>query len=120
MVGQIAGDADLPGALEAYRPDVVLWDLGLERTTGSRRFNKPARHKLTHIGPGARRSSRQRGLGRWPARPSCSEIWNGATLLAALRAVFVGLTVLAPELSAALSPIIDRGPESLLGELTSR
>ena len=28
VVGQIAGDADLPGALEAYRPDVVLWDLG--------------------------------------------------------------------------------------------
>ncbi len=30
IIGQVAGEDDLPAALEAYRPDVVLWDLGWE------------------------------------------------------------------------------------------
>ena len=30
VVGQIAGDVDLAAALEVYRPDVTVWDLGWE------------------------------------------------------------------------------------------
>jgi two-component system, NarL family, nitrate/nitrite response regulator NarL len=30
VVGQIGGEAALPSALELYRPDVVLWDMGWE------------------------------------------------------------------------------------------
>lgn len=30
VVGQIGGDAALPSALELYRPDIVLWDMGWE------------------------------------------------------------------------------------------
>ena len=28
VAGQIAGDTDVSGALDAYQPDVVVWDLG--------------------------------------------------------------------------------------------
>lgn len=30
IVGQIGGDAAIPSALELYRPDIVLWDMGWE------------------------------------------------------------------------------------------
>ena len=30
VVGQSSGDADVVMALEVYRPDVVLWDMGWE------------------------------------------------------------------------------------------
>jgi two-component system nitrate/nitrite response regulator NarL len=30
IIGQVAGEDDLPAVLEAYRPDAVLWDLGWE------------------------------------------------------------------------------------------
>jgi DNA-binding NarL/FixJ family response regulator len=32
VVGQVAGDSDLPADLEAFRPDVLLWDLGWDTT----------------------------------------------------------------------------------------
>ena len=34
VVGQVASDSDLPTDLEAFRPDVLLWDLGWD-TTGT-------------------------------------------------------------------------------------
>ena len=30
IVGQSAGDSDLPDALDVYRPDVLIWDMGWE------------------------------------------------------------------------------------------
>ena len=32
VVGQVAGDSDLSADLEAFRPDVLLWDLGWDTT----------------------------------------------------------------------------------------
>ena len=30
VLGQVAEDTDLPAALDVYRPEVVVWDLGWE------------------------------------------------------------------------------------------
>ena len=119
VVGQTAGQADLPDEVEIYRPDVVLWDLGwnatlaLELLADLRDAGSPVVALVAdEAHANAAWASGTRGLLLRNA--------DATMLLAALRAVGQGLMVLAPELSATLSPAREHEPTPLIEELTPR
>ena len=117
VVGQVAGDVDL-AAIEVYRPDVLVWDLGwgdltlsLERLAGLREVPIVAlvpdvAHAADAWVAGAR------GLLRREA--------DAESLVAALRAAAQGLVPLDPAAAAALIPPQDQTPPPPAEELTPR
>jgi DNA-binding NarL/FixJ family response regulator len=117
--GQVSEDADLEVALDVYRPDVVLWDLGwtpapaLERLADLAQAAPPIVALLPDEAPVAETwAAGARGLLPRNVSPEA--------LAAALAAVVQGLVVLDPELADALQPSPDLSPAPLVEELTPR
>ncbi len=102
MAGQVAVDNELPGAVQVYRPDVIVWDLGpnsshaLERAT-FHDLNIPVVALLSDITDAA---------DAWTvgARGLLPRGTSAENLAAALAAVARGLTVIDPEFATALLP----------------
>ena len=119
VVGQVGGEVDLSTALEVYHPDAVLWDLGWSAEASLERFTDLQDTSLPVVA-------------LMPDSVQITEAWSAgvrgfllrdadaSALHAALMAVSEGLTVLAPELSAAPPSIIERRSGSLPEELTAR
>jgi DNA-binding NarL/FixJ family response regulator len=123
VVGQGAGDADLPAEVAVYRPDVVVWDLGWDPAPAL----ETSLERLT--------DSRDAGLSTVALLPDgthAADVWTTDArglllrdvsvepLLATLLAVTHGLVVLDPALTTGVLPTRDRTSESLIEELTPR
>ena len=119
VVGQVTGEADVAAAIDIYRPDVVIWDLGwnaalaLEHLADLEGANPPIVALLpdeTHVADAW--TAGARGLLLRRSDP--------AGLVATLLAVVQGLVVLDPELASAVPPARDRAPAPVMGDLTPR
>lgn len=101
VVGQVAGDSDLPANLEAFRPDVLLWDLGWDTTV--------TLESLADLPEGSPPL-----VALLPDDTHTTETWtagalglllrnaDAASLVAALRAVASGVMAVDPQLVAAM------------------
>ncbi len=117
--GQISEDTDLDMALDVYRPDVVVWDLGWTPA--------PALERLADLEEDA-----PPVVALLPDEATAAEAWAAGargllprdvaleSLVAALAAVVQGLVVLAPGLAGALQPSGELAPAPLAEELTPR
>lgn len=120
IVGQIAGDADLPAELEVYLPEVIVWDLGwdpvlaIEHLADLRNASSPPIVALVSDESHAAeaRDSGARGLLLRDA--------DAPTVLLAARAVHQGLIILAPELAIEAPPGRERAPSPLTEGITPR
>jgi DNA-binding NarL/FixJ family response regulator len=119
VVGQIAEDEDIEFALETYRPDAVVWDLGWEPSDSIERLAEVGSEDLPVVAllpngveaPDAYTSG-ARGL---LMRETLSE-----TLAVAVRAVIRGLLVSDSELSEGIPTFKEQDRPFLLEELTPR
>ncbi|MBI2303236.1 MAG: response regulator transcription factor [Chloroflexi bacterium] len=115
--GRVSGHDDVSASLEVYRPDVILWDLGgnptlvIDGLADLRDLNTP----VVALIPDAEHAPEVLSAG---ARGVLFRDSDAQAILTALRAVFEGLMVLAPELLAA--PVTHRKPAPLVEELTPR
>ncbi len=101
VVGQVAGDDDLPEDLDLYKPDILVWDLGWEPSSA-----------LDHLAD--LKDSGPPVVALLTETAHAADAWNAGAvgllprdtdpdqLLAALDAVSQGLVVLDPQLAAAL------------------
>jgi DNA-binding NarL/FixJ family response regulator len=101
VVGQVAGDDDLPEDLDLYKPDILVWDLGWEPSSA-----------LDHLAD--LKDSGPPAVALLTETAHAADAWNAGAvglllrdtdadqLLAALDAVSQGLVVLDPQLAAAL------------------
>ena len=119
VAGQIAGDADILAALEQYRPDVLIWDLGwnpdaaLEHLADLKDYALPVAVLLADESLAAEAlAAGARGLLLRNTDP--------ALLATALDAVSRGLTVVDPTLTGAVFPARDRPPSAPVEDLTPR
>lgn len=124
VVGQVAGDADLPAAVDLYRPDVLLWDLGwgadpdsfsasLERLAGLGEADPP----VVVLAADETHASQAQVAGARGLLPRDS---SAERLVAALTAVTQGLMVLEPSLVPPLLAAREPTSPSLVEELTPR
>ena len=119
VVGQVAIDGDLRDVVEVYRPDVVIWDLGLnsgaalERLTSLRDIGAPVVALLTDDGDAATAwSTGVRGL---VLRDASAE-----HIVAALRAAAEGLAIFEPALGPTFLPSRGQPPALPAEQLTPR
>jgi DNA-binding NarL/FixJ family response regulator len=119
VVGQISEDEDIEAALETYRPDVVVWDLGWEPSDSIEQLAEVGSEELpvvallpTDIEAPAVYAAGARGL---LMRETLSE-----TLATAVRAVIQGLLVSDSELSEGIPTFKEQERPFLLEELTQR
>ncbi len=119
VTGQIAGDGDLPQAVDVYRPDVIVWDAGttadvsLERLANVRELRVPAVVLL----PDATAAPDAWSAG---ARGLLSREADIGHVAAALNAVAAGLSVFDPAFAATLLPSRMPIPARPTEELTPR
>lgn len=118
VVGQVNGDEDLEPGLEAYRPDVVLWDLGWDPAAALERLAE-----LTPDGPPvlALLADSSQAAATWAAGAQgllLREI-EPTLLHSALAAAARGLVVLDPSLAGA-TPTVGSVPATPVPELTNR
>ena len=123
VMGQVSGHEDIATQAAVYRPDVVLWDLGWERTPDLETSLEPIR-ALTDDGLAV--------VALLPDEAQAPEVWasgvrglllrdaRAGILLAALQAAGEGLVVLDPSLALSPSPVLEPGLDSLVEELTPR
>lgn len=119
VVGQAAGDTDLRAELDAYRPDVALWDLGWNPT--------PMLEKLADF--------RDTGLPSVVLLPTTSQVeetWatsalglllrdaDAGKIIAASLAAAEGLVTIDPALTGSLLPGTQTTPPTLAEALTPR
>lgn len=137
VVGQMASDADVLAGLQLYHPDVVVWDLGWEPTSGVR----PARHATRSEQDGSPtdleslldlREAGQAVVALLADATDAVAVWTAGvrgllprdadvtTLALALPAVAQGLVVLDPTLALALCPLRQPQPASPVEALTPR
>ena len=119
VVGQVGLEADLAGALETYRPEAVLWDLGWDPTVSVERLSELGRRSLPMVA-------------LLPHESYVGEAWaagarglllrdtDAARLAAALQAVAQGLAVLDPALANAVLPDRAQAPAPPPADLTPR
>ncbi len=117
--GQVPGGADLSAALDVYRPDVVVWDLGWDPALSLERLTE-----LTEDGTPL--------VVLLPDETHSTDAWitgvhglllrevTAARLVGAVRAVAGGLVVIDPMLADVLRPSRDFPPSPLIEELTPR
>ncbi len=95
IVGQV--ENDLPDALDIYRPDVLVWDMGweplvyLDKLRDLRETRKPVVALLANVTNALESTAALLGAG---ARGLLLQNSNGAVLAAALNAVAHGMTVI--------------------------
>lgn len=119
VAGQTSDGADLDAAVEAHRPDVIVWDLGWEPAS--------ALERLADFEPEA-----PPVVALLPAEAPAGDAWTAGArglllrdagadvLVSALVAVARGLVALDPELAAALVPAVHLPETPLAEELTPR
>ena len=119
VVGQVAGEGDLSAVLGIYRPEVVAWDLGWNPTLALQHLSdlREAQVPVVALLPDETHAADAWTAG---ARGLLLRDSDAASLILTLNTVAQGLVVLDPELAAALSPVRDRAPAPLIGELTPR
>ena len=119
IAGQIAGDADQLAALDDYRPDVLLWDLGWNPESN---LDHLADLKDDHIPVVVLLSDETHAVDGLTAGARGLLLRNSdaAILVAALEAVARGLTVVDPELVGTVLPSRDRTVPTPVEELTPR
>lgn len=119
VVAQVAGDADLPAALEVYRPDVILGDLGWEPATMLDRLADlpEGEYPLVLLLPEEGLLAEAWAAGAQGVLPR--EI-GPEKLLAALTAAGHGLVILDQSLAGALFPQGQQPPAPLVEPLTPR
>ncbi len=110
VIGQSAGDSDLPDALDVYRPDALVWDMGWEPLQNLERLNEVRDAAVLALiadeataleGAAALIGAGARGLLLQDARSD--------VLIAALNALGQGLVVLLPAVAEMLraEPLIN-------------
>jgi two-component system nitrate/nitrite response regulator NarL len=119
VTGQVPGETDLATALAAYRPDVVVWDLGWDPDSALERLADlgEAGPPVVALLPDETYTSDARTAG---ARGFLLREVTAESLVTALMAVAQGLMVLDPALADTLTPARDLAPEPLIEELTPR
>ena len=120
IAGQIAGDADVSDALDAYRPDVVVWDLGWDPVAALELLAdlEGDRAPVVALLPDQTYAAEARAAG---ARGLLLRDVEAASLAAALAAVVQGLVVHDQELSSGSAPGRERElPTSPAADLTPR
>jgi two-component system nitrate/nitrite response regulator NarL len=119
VVGQVAGEADLPAALDVHRPDVALWDLGWDPTSSLERLADLAEAgpPIVALLPDESHAADARTAG---ASGLLLRDTGADPLVAALMAAAQGLLVLEPSLAAAMPAAGDQAPTPLIEELTPR
>jgi two-component system nitrate/nitrite response regulator NarL len=117
--GQVPGGADLSAALDVYRPDVVVWDLGWDPALSLERLPE-----ITDDGTPV--------VALLPDETHVTDAWisgvrglllrevTAARLVGAVRAVAEGLIVIDPMLADVLRPPRDLPPSPLIEQLTPR
>jgi two-component system nitrate/nitrite response regulator NarL len=118
VVGRIAMDADLPVSLEAYSPDVGVWDLGWNPAPAIERLAL-ARGILPSV---ALLPNDSHVVEAWAAGAQGLLLRDADAerLAAAVTAVAHGLTAFDPALVAALAPVREQAPVPPLEALTPR
>jgi len=121
VVGQVAEDADLQAALDVYRPDVLLWDLGWpdSSSTGLERLAElgDADPPVVALVSDATHAPQTQVAG---ARGLLTRDSSAEHLVAALTAVAQGLVVLDPSLAAPMLAAREPSSPSPVEELTPR
>jgi two-component system nitrate/nitrite response regulator NarL len=119
IVGQVAAETDWPAALEAYRPDVAVWDLGWDPTPALERLSSLADMEIPVVA-------------LIPDNAHAAEVWAAgarglllrhvdiASLVTALTAAAQGLAVLDPSLAPVAPPTRERRIEPFIETLTPR
>ncbi len=119
IAGQVAEDSDLKAALEVFRPDVVVWDLGWEPATALERLGDLGELDTPVVA-------------LLPDETSAGEAWasgvrglllrsaSATALGAAVEAAAQGIVALEPELASALLAVRERTPAAPNADLTPR
>jgi two-component system nitrate/nitrite response regulator NarL len=119
VAGQVAMDPELANALQVYRPDVIVWDLGSDSSRALERANS-----IRDLGVPV--------VALLPVETDAADVWaSGArgllprtttaeNLAVALTAAAQGLAVIDPAIAAALLPVRDSSPAQPTEELTPR
>jgi two-component system nitrate/nitrite response regulator NarL len=120
VAGQVATDAELPNAVQVYRPEVIVHDLGsdparaLDRANGLRNLGIP----VVALLPDETDAAEAWAAG---ARGLLLRTAPAENLAAALAAVSQGLAVIDPAFAAAVLPAArDQSPAQPIEELTPR
>ncbi len=118
VVGQVPSEAAEAGTIGAYRPDVLLWDLGWDPLVALEGLNELA----TSLPLVVLLNDRAHAGLAWAAgaRGLLPRDSGAESLRAALIAVAEGLAVVDPEWAAALLPAGEEAPVTPAGELTRR
>lgn len=119
VVGRVAGDAGLPDEVEAYRPDVIMWDLGWNPTLALERLADVKEMELPIVAllPDEAHAVEARTAG---ARGLLLREADTPKLLAALSAVAQGLVTIDPTLTGALLSTGEADRVALAEALTPR
>ncbi len=128
VVGQMAADADAISGVGVYRPDVVLWDLGWERSADAEQ-ESPGTH-LEHLAAlqdtgvpvAVVLSDASHAVAAWDAGARCLLFRDVQVdpLVASLHAAVQGLVVLDGLLATSLLPMHQAEPAPLVDALTPR
>ena len=119
IVGQVAGSSDLSVELEAYSPDVLLWDLGLDTEADLEYLSELSNDRLPIV---ALLPDEAHAAEGWTAgaRGLLFREADARSLVAAIVAVASGVVVLDPQLAAAVMAAGGRTPSPQSGGLTPR
>ena len=125
IVGQVAIDGDLRDVIEVYRPDVVIWDLGLNSGAALERLTNPkGTFSLRDIGApvvalltddGDAANAWSTGIRGLVLRDASAE-----HIVAALRAAVEGLAIFEPALGPTFLPSRGQPPALPAEQLTPR
>ena len=109
VVGQVAGDIDLPGEINTFQPDVVIWDLGYNPGSTLKHLDQLNEYQPPIV---ALLPDDAHAADAWATGIRSLLYRNSPAdkLLAALRATAHGLATIEPELTSELRP--DRTPIS--------
>lgn len=124
LIGQSAGDADLPDALDIYQPDALIWDMGWEPLQNLDRLGEvgaiPVLALTADDATALEAAAALIGAGVRGLLPQAASV---EMLAAALHALGQGLVVLPPEIADGLraNPVLDHdAPDALVNGLTPR
>lgn len=119
VAGQVDGAGDVLSALEALRPDVLLWDLGWNAEATLEHISELREFPLTLAVLLADEAAAPEALSAG-ARGLLPRNADGPTLAAAVEALSRGLTVIDPAFTAALFSSRERPAAPPAEELTPR
>lgn len=119
VVAHIPGETDLPAALDVYRPDAVVWDLGWDTAAALERLAErdAPEPPVVALLPDESHAADAWAAGAHGLLPRDAPV---ESLAATLMAVVHGLMVLDPVFAEALEPSGNLSPAPLLKELTPR